>query len=152
MIDSSLLRERQFPIKIRKNNNINIFIMSGKIRTSIWVNICSGEGAGGLLTHRCVMCSGAAPGPWRWRNSCCTAGRGTRWGSGGAPCRSPPPRSPAPAAARCSSTSGGPAGSSHSGTISRTPCRGKYPLRGRKHKMGERARLVQRDDFSLDWL
>ena len=90
-----------------------------------------------IVTHRCVRCSSAFPGPLLQRSSCCTAGRGRCWGSGGVRCHSPPLPSLAPSVAHCSSTSDGLAGSSRSETRFHMPCRGRCPLkRDRKEQRG----------------
>lgn len=95
-----------------------------------------------IVTHRCVRCSSAFPGPLLQRSSCCTVGKGRYWGSGGVQCRSPPLLSLAPSAARCNSTSDGPAGSSRSETRFRMPCRGRCPLEGdRKEQRGHDIRI-----------
>lgn len=93
------------------------------------------DGADGNLdllvaTHRCGMRSSASPKLWLQRSSCCTAGMGRYWGSGGRRRHFPPRRSLAPSVARCSSTSDGRAGSSHSGTRFRKLCRERCPLEG----------------------
>lgn len=83
-----------------------------------------------VITHRCVMCSSAFPKLWLQRSSCCTVGLGRYWGSGGGRRHFPPRQSLAPSVARCSSTSDGRAGSSHSGTRFRKLCRERCPLEG----------------------
>lgn len=83
-----------------------------------------------VVTHHCVMCSSASPKLWPQRSSCCTVGMGRHWGSGGGWRHFPPQQSLAPSVARCSSTSDGRAGSSHSETRFRMLCRGRCPLEG----------------------
>lgn len=82
------------------------------------------------VTHHCVMCSSASPALWLQRSSCCTVGTGRYWGSAGRWRHFPPQPSLAPSVARCSSTSDGRAGSSHSGTRFRMLCRERCPLEG----------------------
>lgn len=86
------------------------------------------------ILYTYYVSSSASPeheGCW---SSCCIVGKGRYWEFGGNWRQSLRGHYRVPSAARCSNTSGGPEGSSHSCTISRMLYRGRCPLKHRgKH-------------------
>lgn len=89
---------------------------------------------GNIILYTHYVSSSASPeheGCW---SSCCIVGKGRYWEFGGNWRQSLRGHYQVPSAARCSNTSGGPEGSSHSCTISHMLYRGRCPLKHRyKH-------------------
>lgn len=89
---------------------------------------------GNIILYTHYVSSSASPeheGCW---SSCCIVGKGRYWEFGGNWRQSLRGHYRVPSAARCSNTSGGPEGSSHSCTISHMLYRGRCPLKHRyKH-------------------